>query len=432
MGAAGDMLTAALLGLSPDREGFISRMNGLEIPGVTVACREVSKAGIGGLSMEVLIGGEEETSVDVDLTAAAEHGHEEIHSHAEEGGHHHDDEDHEHHHHHHDEDHEHHHHHHDEDHGHHHHHHTSMATIEELVSGLAIPEKVRGDVMAVYRIIAEAESQVHGEPVSEIHFHEVGSMDAVADVTAVCLLIHELGIQKIMASPIHVGSGHVKCAHGILPVPAPATALILQGLPIYSGDIRGELCTPTGAALLRHFVTEFGPMPVMRVEKIGYGMGKKDFPVLNAVRVLMGETNDAPRDQVARLDCNVDDMTAEEIGFAMDGLFAAGAREVFTTPVGMKKNRPGTLITVLCSPEDRDKMVRTIFRLTSTIGVRETICDRYVLHRAIENADTPYGTIRRKVSEGYGVRRVKYEYDDLAAIAARTGLTVGEIRKGLN
>ena len=141
-----------------------------------------------------------------------------------------------------------------------------MATIEELVSGLAIPEKVRGDVMAVYRIIAEAESQVHGEPVSEIHFHEVGSMDAVADVTAVCLLIHELGIQKIMASPIHVGSGHVKCAHGILPVPAPATTLILQGLPIYSGDIRGELCTPTGAALLRHFVTEFGPMPVMRVE----------------------------------------------------------------------------------------------------------------------------------------------------------------------
>lgn len=306
-----------------------------------------------------------------------------------------------------------------------------MADIAALVGGLDIPEKVRQDVLAVYKVIAEAESAVHGEPVDQIHFHEVGSMDAVADVTAVCLLIHELGIQKIVASPIHVGSGHVRCAHGILPVPAPATALILQGLPIYSGNIRGELCTPTGAALLKHFVSEFGAMPVMRVEKIGYGMGKKDFPVLNAVRVLLGETEDAPKDQVARLDCNVDDMTAEEIGFAMNGLFDAGAREVFTTPAGMKKNRPGTLLTVLCSIEDRDKIVRAIFRLTTTIGIRETLCDRYVLTRTIETVDTPYGPIRRKVSEGYGTRRAKYEYDDLAAIASEKGITVAEIRKDL-
>ena len=481
MGAAGDMLTAALLELMPDRDAFISRMNGLGIPGVQVACHPVTKAGIGGLSMEVLIGGEEETSVDVDVaneSLAAAHSHEEIHSHGEghehhydeehehhhhhhddeEHGHHHhhhhDDEEHEHHHHHHDDEEHghHHHHHHDEEHGHHHHHddeghghhhhhddeehghhhhHTSMADIAALVGGLDVPEKVRQDVMAVYQIIAEAESAVHGEPVEEIHFHEVGSMDAVADVTAVCLLIHELGIQKIVASPIHVGSGHVRCAHGVLPVPAPATALILQGLPIYSGNIRGELCTPTGAALLKHFVTEFGAMPVMRVEKIGYGMGKKEFPVLNAVRVLLGETEDAATDQVARLDCNVDDMTAEEIGFAMDALFAAGAREVFTTSAGMKKNRPGTLITVLCSLQDREKIVRAIFRLTTTIGIRETLCDRYVLTRTIETVDTPYGPIRRKVSEGYGTRRVKYEYDDLAALAKEKGMTVAEIRKEL-
>ena len=165
-----------------------------------------------------------------------------------------------------------------------------MHDIEHIVMGhMDIPENVKADIMAVYGLIAEAESNAHGMPVEEIHFHEVGTMDAVADVAAVCILIDMIKPVKIVASPVHVGAGTVHCAHGILPVPAPATAYILRNIPIYGGKIKSELCTPTGAALLKHFVSEFGDMPVIRTEKIGYGMGKKDFPVANCVRVFLGE-----------------------------------------------------------------------------------------------------------------------------------------------
>ena len=306
-----------------------------------------------------------------------------------------------------------------------------MHDIEHIVADLDIPDKVRGDVLSVYGLIAAAESHVHGVPITEIHFHEVGTMDAVADVTAVCLLMNELAPQRVVVSPIHVGSGTVRCAHGVLPVPAPATAEILKGLPIYSGAINGELCTPTGAALLRHFATEFGSMPVMRTSAVGYGMGKKDFPVANCVRTFLGETEDRT-DVMLELSCNVDDMTAEEIGFAMDRLFADGAREVYTVPIGMKKSRPGTLLRVICSEEEREKMVRLLFRHTTTIGIREAVTRRFVLDRSVETAETPYGPVRRKRSAGYGVERIKYEYDDLAKIAAEQGISIEEVKSRLN
>ena len=201
-----------------------------------------------------------------------------------------------------------------------------MADISAIIDGLDVPGPVKADARAVYQIIAEAESRVHGKPVVDIHFHEVGTMDAIADVVGVCLLMHELAPEQVFASPIHVGSGWVHCAHGVLPVPAPATALILSGIPTYGGQIRGELCTPTGAALLKHFVSRFGDQPVMAVEAIGYGMGKKDFERANCVRAFLGES-EAERASAVKLECNVDDMTAEEIGFAMEQLFQAGARE---------------------------------------------------------------------------------------------------------
>ena len=179
-----------------------------------------------------------------------------------------------------------------------------MAGISHIIEHLNLPEEVKNDIVAVYRLIAEAESHVHGKNVEEIHFHEVGTADAIVDIAGVCLLMHMIAPQKVIASPIHVGSGNVCCAHGILPVPAPATAYILQGLPIYSGDIRGELCTPTGAALLKHFVTEFKEMPVMRTAAIGYGMGKKDFERANCVRVLLGETEENGS-EVTELSCNL-------------------------------------------------------------------------------------------------------------------------------
>ncbi len=433
MGAAGDMLTAALLELMPDPDAVVAELNGLGIPGVEFSKEAMSKCGIGGTHMTVKVHGEEESE-------EMFHHHHEDHDHGCEAHDHHHDHEHSHeeHDHHHDHDHscEAHDHHHEHTHehshdGHHHHHHSSLHDIKHIVCDhLNLPEQVKQDVMAVYGLIAEAESHAHGVPVTEIHFHEVGTMDAIADITAVCLLMHKIAPDQVIVSSVHVGSGHVHCAHGILPVPAPATAYILNGVPMYGGAVKGELCTPTGAALLKHFATRFGDMPVMRTEAIGYGMGKKDFEQANCIRAMLGETEDAG-DSVLQLECNVDDMTAEELGFAMETILAAGALEVYTVPVGMKKSRPGTLLSVLCHEDQKEKLVRVIFQNTTTIGVREHSCSRYTLKRSFETVQTPYGEVQKKISSGYGVTREKYEYEDLARIAREQGISLAEVRKSI-
>ena len=337
-------------------------------------------------------------------------------------------EEHEHEHHHHDHDHEDHHHDHDHAHGA-HHHHSSLHDIEHIVRDhLPVSDRVKDDIMAVYQLIAQAESAAHGVPVDQIHFHEVGTMDAVADITAVCMLMEELSVDQVIVSPVHVGSGKVRCAHGILPVPAPATAYILKDVPIYGGRIQGELCTPTGAALLKHFATKFGDMPVMKTKAIGYGMGKKDFEMANCVRAMLGETADDVS-RVSELCCNIDDMTAEEIGFATETILAAGALEVFTVSTGMKKSRPGILLEVMCREEDRDRMIELIFLHTTTLGVREQFSRRYTMTRSIKTIKTPYGDVRKKVSTGYGTSREKYEYEDLASIARKQGISIREARQ---
>lgn len=405
MGAAGDMLAAALLELLPDPDAFVAELNALAIPGVKFSREASVKCGITGTHLQVTVHGEEEGA----------HDHHHAHSHD-----HHRDHAHAHHH----------------DHAHSHHHHASLHDIEHIVRGhLSLPATVADNVMAVYRLIADAESKAHGKPVSEIHFHEVGTMDAIADITAVCLLMHRLAPDEIIVSPVHVGSGQVHCAHGILPVPAPATATILQDVPIYGGSIQGELCTPTGAALLKHFASRFGEMPVMRTSAIGYGMGKKDFPAANCVRALLGERSDAS-DDVIELCCNIDDMTGEAIGYAFDKLFAAGALDVYTIPIGMKKSRPGHLLHVICREADKDALVRALFAHTTTIGIRENRFRRYTLDRRIETIETVDGPVRRKCSTGYGVSREKFEHDDLARIADAQGLSLREaearVRKQLS
>ena len=274
-----------------------------------------------------------------------------------------------------------------------------------------------------------AEAEVHNTDITQIHFHEVGSMDAIVDVLMFCMLMDKVNPDKVIVSPVHVGSGTVRCAHGILPVPAPATALILKDVPIYGGKISGELCTPTGAALLKHFADEFGDMPAMRLDRVGYGMGNKDFPVANCVRAFLGSTSES--EEIFEIDFNVDDMTAEEVSFAVDRIFEAGAREVFTTSVQMKKGRSGLLITALVGGSYKMDVVTAIFRHTSTIGMREKKINRYVLDRAIETENTVYGEIRKKVSSGYGVRKEKYEYDDLERIAKENGLSIKEIIKNI-
>ena len=395
MGAAGDMLSAALYELlnEEERKLFIEEINNAGIPDVNVTAESSVKCGITGTHFKVVVNGEEEESHD-----AHEHEHE--------------------HNHHHDEEHEH--------EGHHHHHHASMADIEAIIKGLKIPESVKTDVIEVYKLIAAAESNAHGRPVTDIHFHEVGTMDAIADITSVCLLFNKVGAQNIFASAINVGSGQVHCAHGILPVPAPATAFILKDIPVYSNHIKGELCTPTGAALLKHFVNHFGTMPPIKMSAIGYGMGKKDFEAANCVRAILGDSDEKP-ETILEYTCNLDDISAERIGFAMEQLFAAGAVEAYTIPVTMKKSRPGNLLCVMCRERDKQKILETIFKHTTTLGVRENISNRYFLERSIETVKTEFGEIRIKKAEGYGVKRAKYEYEDLAAIARNTGLSIDEI-----
>lgn len=406
MGAAGDMLTAALLELTGDRQSFMDRMNAIGLPGVNVTAEDSVKCGITGTHIRVTVDGMEEEAGD-----SHEHHHEHDHDH-----------EHEHHHHEHDHGHGHDHH----DHG--HHHHASMADIENLINSLDVSDRVKADARAVYALIAGAESRVHGRPVSEIHFHEVGTLDAVADVVGVCLLMEKLSPDQVLASPVYTGSGHVHCAHGILPVPAPATALLLQGIPSCEGSVSSELCTPTGAALLKHFVTRFGERPVMTVEAIGYGMGKKDFEQANCVRAFLGES-EGERETITRLECNLDDMTAEDLGFAMDQLFAAGARDVYTQPVGMKKNRPGILLSVICASRDADHLAEVMMKHTTTLGIRRQDMSRYFLRRKIETVATEYGPVRIKYASGMGVSRAKPEYDDLAALAKEHIVPLDTVRE---
>ena len=417
MGAAGDMLTAALLELVEDRQAFVDRVNALGLPGVRVEAEPAVRCGITGTHMKVTVNGEEEESQD-------EHAHDHGHGHPGSGhspehehGHGHEHE--------HEHEHEH-----GHEHGHEHHHHASAADIEALIGSLPVSDRVKADAKAVYALIADAESRVHGRPVNEIHFHEVGTMDAVADVVSVCMLMEMIAPEQVLASPVHVGSGFVRCMHGVLPVPAPATALILKDVPVYGGNIRGELCTPTGAALLKHFVSGFGDRPVMRTRAIGYGMGKKEFETANCLRAFLGES-EGRREKITRLECNLDDMTGEDIGYAMERLFLAGARDVYTQPVGMKKNRPGILLSVLCLPEDADRLAAAVMKHTSTLGIRRQDMDRYVLQRRVETVATEYGEIRVKHASGMGVDRSKPEYDDIAALAGKHGVSLEEIRRSL-
>ena len=414
MGAAGDMLLASLAELTGGVKASEDKLNSLGIPGVTYNFEKSVKCGIEGTHAHVVVDGVEED----EHIHEHEHHHEHEHSHEHEHDHHHEDHHHEHTHedhvHTHEHEHEHEHEHHHE--GEHHHHHTHMSDIADIINDLNISDKVKADALAVYGLIAEAESKAHGKPVTDIHFHEVGTMDAVADIVGVCVLLEQIGADKIVVSPLATGFGQVRCAHGILPVPAPATASIIEGIPTYSGDVEGELLTPTGAALLNHFADSFGTRPVMAIEKTGYGMGKKDFTKANMLRTFIGET-DNESDKVVEMKFNVDDMTGEEIGYATGVLMDNGALDVFTTSVYMKKNRPGILFTVLVKLEDKEKFAKLIFENTTTIGIRYNEMERFKLKRREEKVMTKFGEVSFKVSEGFGVTKTKPEYDDVKGIA---------------
>ncbi len=401
MGASGDMLMGALYELLSDsaKDAFIKNMNSLFPNQLMLSASPSEKCGIWGTKMNVVILGQEETS-------------ERVHNHL----------------------------------------HTGYQEMLEQIGNLPVSASVKEHAKAVYTLIGNAESTAHHTDISQIHFHEVGTLDAIMDVVGCCLLIELLNPEQIIASPIHVGSGSVRCAHGILPVPAPATAELLKDIPIYGGSIDGELCTPTGAALLKHFSSQFTPMPPMTVEQTGYGMGAKDFDTANCLRAFWGNLSilpvPSPRqlpgypsaaavksdgdkethpdyyteqfhslDQILELSCNLDDMTPETISYATKLLRDAGALDVYTTPINMKKDRPGILLTVLCNVTEESRFSRLILTHTATRGIRIQPCYRRTLDAQFRKISTVYGEITIKISTGYGITKCKPEYEDVAAAA---------------
>lgn len=376
-GASGDMIMASLAGLLSDPNEIVRELNNLNIPGVEVCLERSEKAGIVGNHMKVNIRGEEEDCEKHD------------------------------------------------------HHHATQENIGCMIDSLKVSKKVKTDAKRIYYLIAEAESNAHGIPVENVHFHEVGMLDAVTDVIGACLLIEMLDPEQIIASPVHTGKGHVKCMHGILPIPAPATEFILRGIPSFAGDIEGEFCTPTGAAIIRHFADRFAYMPLMTFDRVGYGMGKNDFPMANFMRAFLGDTKeDLP--QICEISCNIDDMYPEDLSITLDVIFQNGALDAFIIPIIMKKGRPGSMLTCICRPNDVDNLSKIILKNTSTIGVRIDKKDRYEMMSEIEQIDTEFGKVRIKRSKGFGIEKEKLEFEDLEKISKEKGIPVIELRKVIN
>lgn len=362
MGVSGDMLCGALLDALNENEQneIIKKLNTL-MSGVTVSCNKSGKRGITG------------TKFNVDIK---EHGH----------------------------------------------HHSSINEIFDTIDGFALDESVKQNAKEVYKIIANAESKVHGVEVADIHLHEVGMKDAIMDITAFCYIVSRINAEIITCSPIATGYGEVKTAHGILPVPAPATALLLAGIQNYAGDVKGELTTPTGAGLIRCFAKEITTERPEVYDKIGYGMGSKDFEKPNCVRVFASDENE---EAVVELKCQLDDMTGEEMGYAINKLLSLGALDAYITPIVMKKSRPAFELTVITYPDKMDFFIRQIFKHTTTLGIRRIECMRSVLTREV----TEKNTVKIKRSEGYGIKKEKPEFDELAKIADEQDISVFEAKE---
>jgi uncharacterized protein (TIGR00299 family) protein len=368
MGASGDMIMSSLFELIENKKDFLNKINNLGLPNVKVTSKEVIKSGIKGTHIEVLIHDKEE------------HLHSKNHPHKS----------------------------------------TRLGTIENIIEKLNISRTIKKNSLQIYKIIANAEAHVHNKKINQIHFHEVGNLDAIVDIVGSCLLIENISPDRIIASSINLGSGFTSCMHGIVPVPAPATAFILKGIPTYSTALDGELCTPTGAAILKFFATEFNTMPEMIINKIGYGIGAKDFKILNCLRAFLGKTTTKSlntNESITKLECNLDDMTGESISFATNTLLKSGALDVYTTAIQMKKNRPGILLTCLCNIDQSNFFADLILKHTSTLGVRMSTCKRYSLDRKISKIATPYGNINIKVSKNLNIEKSKIEYNDIAKIA---------------
>ena len=361
-GISGDMTLGALVGAGADADALLAQLNGLGVGGFSVSFDHTDRSGISAVHAKVLV--EHDTR-----------------------------------------------------------HHRHLSHILRIIEGAQLSEGVKARAEAIFRRLAEAEARVHNVPVEKIHFHEVGALDAIVDVIGACVGFELLGVERFVSSPLHVGSGTVDMEHGRFPVPPPAVAELLRGAPIYSTEVAGELVTPTGAAIISTVCSEFGPLPRMSVEAVGYGAGTRNYEKFpNVLRVLIGDAAGEGKadEKLLMIETNIDDATPQVVGHLMEMAFARGALDCFFTPAQMKKNRPGVLVSMLCRPADREALMELLFRETTTIGARYYEVERRALERELVSVETEYGAIRVKVARaGGGVLGGTPEYEDCRAAAEK-------------
>ena len=369
-GAAGDMIVGALVDLGADGKGVIRGIDRLGLPGLQVSFRSVLRGGLAATQFVVEAPGP--------------------------------------------------------------HPHRGLGEIRRLLGSSGLPAGVREAALKVFERLCGVEARLHGVDIDEVHLHEVGAADAIADVVGAALALHELGPEEITVAPLPLGSGQVEAEHGTLPVPAPATLELLRGCPVRGGPVEGELVTPTGAAILTTVANRFGPLPEMRVEGSGFGAGSHDPPrVANVLRVVQGErlATGAEAGEVVVMEANIDDMSPEGLGHVMERLLTAGARDVFFTSVQMKKNRPGVLVTCLADEARSIDLGRLLFRETTTLGVRYHRARRWELPREMKSVSTPYGPVTVKIARlDDSVVRISPEYEDCRRAALEHGVTLEQVR----
>lgn len=418
-GISGDMTLGALLDLGIDPELFKSELGKLNLAGYEIDIGKKQKNGITGTDVQVNLT-EEYTKLE-DKLKQHEHGHEhQGHPHEHDHSIHSHDKD-------------------DDGHGHSHahphthphtHSHThsmrNLKSIEMIIDWSEMKQSVKNFSKKVFREIAKAEAKVHGKDINEVHFHEVGAVDSIVDIVGTAICLDLLGIEKVFSSPLHDGHGSIECQHGTIPVPVPAVMEMLSGsgIPLVSEDINTELVTPTGMGIIKCLASEFGKMPAMTIDKIGYGMGKRETGKFNALRVIMGTLfeEDNIREEIAILETNIDDLSPEILGFTAEKLMQHGALDVFFTPIYMKKSRPATMLTVLSTFEAEDRLVDIILRETSTLGVRRSTSKRYCMKREVIKVATEHGEVRVKVASAGDYNKYAPEYEDCREIAHRTGM----------
>ena len=391
-GAAGDMILGALLDAGLQLDDLRDALGSLALDRKAVWTERVTRAGVSATKVHVRGEG---PSPD----RAHDHGHDSGHSH--EHSHDHSPE------------------------------HRTLAEIFRLIDGAALSASAKGRAQVLFSQLAEAEAAIHDTPADKVHLHEVGALDSIIDIVGTVYALEALGVDRIVASPLNVGSGSIRSAHGLYPVPAPATTRLLRGAPIYSGPQRGELVTPTGALLVTGYADSFGPLPPMRLERVGYGAGARDtHDTPNVLRVLIGESDEPrPTHRVVVMEAEIDDMNPQIFGTLIDQLLAEGALDVYYTSIQMKKNRPGTLLSIISPLESRERLVATVFRETTTIGMRYREMERECLERETLSVETPLGPVRVKIARRNGeLMNASPEFEDCARIAAATGSPVKNVQ----